>query len=93
MKRNDLVSMWENDGFKLVKHREVERGKVLWVLYAVYQEEGTEDYGRHFGILMVVDKETSEIVAHDIENQFDYSPSLGLESWFERHVQTGLGGI
>ena len=93
MNKQELISMWENDGFKVVKHREVEQEKHLWVLYAVYQPEGTEDYGRHFGMLLVIDKKTSKIIGHDLENQFDHSPSLGLESWFERHVREGIGEI
>jgi len=85
--------MWEKDGFKLVCHKEVERDNHLWRLYAVYQPASTIDYGRHFGMLIVACKRTREIVAHDLTNQFDYSPSLGLESWFERHLQKGLGNV
>jgi hypothetical protein len=93
MKLEEFLKWWEQDNIRLVKHREVEKANHRWILFAVYSAEERLEYGRHFGLLVVVEKRTEEIVAHDMENQLDYNPSLGLESWFERHVREGLGNV
>jgi len=100
MKIKDWIKFWEKDGFKLVLLKETEQDKVLWQLYSIHVPYEAEDYGRHMGALLAVDKKNKQIIAHDTTNDFvhggstvDRNPSQGIYSWFSRHVTAGLGGI
>jgi hypothetical protein len=93
VKLEDFINWWRQDGLHLVKQREVEKGGHRWIMFTVYSEESRVEYGRHFVLLVVVSKDTEEIVAHDMANQLNYDPMFGMDSWFERHVQEGLVNV
>jgi len=78
---------WENDGFQFIELESREQDKLLWKLFHVTSPYMTEDYGRHLVMILVMDKETNEILAHDVQNQ-DVWPNE--KEWFERHVRDGL---
>jgi len=97
MKYSEFVEMWKQDGFKLVKLKEVEKDKQRWLLFSVNCPYSAEEYGRHLGMLLVVDKRTEEILAHDLTNESYWAdpnspapPSQYIESWFERHLEEGF---
>jgi len=79
---------WEDDGFQLVELESREQKDLLWKLFHVTCPYSTEDYGRHLVMVLVIDKKSKEILAHDVKNQ-DFRTSEEIE-WFERHVQEGL---
>mgnify|MGYP000085342878 CR=1 FL=1 len=97
MKIEDFIRLWEQDGFKFVKLKEVEKRDLLWMLFSVNCPYSAEEYGRHLGMLLVVDKTTKEILAHDMTNESYWldpdqpaPPSQYIYDWFERHVREGL---
>jgi hypothetical protein len=97
MNEPELVAEWENDGFKLVKSKTVKKDGNEWVLYNVNSPYSTTNYGRHFGMLMVIDGNSGEILAHDMENEshfIDDTPkplASATEAWFDSHVRAGFG--
>jgi hypothetical protein len=93
VKLEDFMNWWQQDGLHLVKQRDVEKGNHRWILFTVYSKESRVEYGRHFVLLVVVSKDTEEIVAHDMANQLNYDSTFGMDSWFERHVQEGLVNV
>jgi hypothetical protein len=105
MKLEEWKQMWINDGFKMVKLNEIEQNdkQLLWVLFSIHVPYSAVEYGRHMGALLVVDKQSGEIMKHDTTNlqgETDepvVKPSREIYDWFDRHVTEGLpeiaGGI
>ena len=96
VKVKDWLSWWKKDGFKMVPLKETEKEKELWQLYSIKVPYDSE-YGRHMGALVVVDKKSNEILAHDTTNEWvhggldvDRNPSQAIYDWFDRHVGEGL---
>jgi len=85
---DDFRKMWEDDGFQLVELDSRERDNLLWKLFHVTSPYLTADYGRHLVMVLVIDKKTKEILAHDMKNQDLYR--INEIQWFERHVREGL---
>jgi len=98
VKLEEWKQMWENDGFRMVKLNEIEQNEkqLLWVLFSIHVPYSAEDYGRHMGALLVVDKRSSEVLKHDtinLQGEMDgpvVNPSRDIYEWFERHVTEGL---
>ena len=61
VKLSDWRKWWEDDGFKMVLLKEVEKENELWTLFSINLPYSAQDYGRHMGALCVIDKKTKEI--------------------------------
>ena len=85
---DDFRKMWEDDGFQLVELDSREQDDLLWKLFHVTSPYLTADYGRHLVMILVIDKKTKEILAHDMKNQDLFQ--INEMQWFERHVRVGL---
>ena len=85
---DDFRKMWEDDGFQLVELDSREQDDLLWKLFHVTSPYLTADYGRHLVMVLVIDKKTKEILAHDMKNQDLYR--VNEIQWFESHVKEGL---
>ena len=91
MKLRDFVKMWTDDGFRLSKQTQKTIGKQKWVLYNVNVPYFASDYGRHMAIIVVIDRETGEILAHDemntsLRNYPNHPWTQVTFEWFETQV-------
>lgn len=90
MKLESFRNMWERDGFSLTEHERRVRSDATWILVTVLSNQFTDEYGRHFGITLAVDK-NEEILAHDTINLRDSTnPTRETMRWFEENIKSGL---
>ena len=68
MPLEDFLNLWRKDGFKLVEieTKELEKGLVA-KRYNVYSDEFYEGYGRHLGIVVVLNR-SNRVVNHEVFN-------------------------
>ncbi len=100
-KLDDWKMMWEKEGFKMVELDNKEKANERWLLFSIHCPYDAEEYGRHLGALLVIDKTTGQIMKHDTTNQWvggtangpTTNPSREIYEWFNRHVKDGLGGL
>lgn len=86
----EFITIWQADGTKLKKEREVPYNGHLWFLYAVYFPESTEEYGRHAALLMKIDSKSRIILVHDFMNlsgEITTNYRQQVDEWFERHIK------
>ena len=89
MQLQGLINLWKQDGFEITEHdRRIQDG-ITWVLLTAYSRDFTDEYGRHMGLMVALDK--GEIVAHDFINLRDSTnPTRQTMEWFEENIQAGL---
>ena len=89
MSLDDFISMWQEDGTKLLEQdRRVVNGSI-WLLYAVYFPYSTDLYGRHMAMILKVDAITHVILKHDLKNIAGEDESnwrKTILAWFNSHV-------
>jgi len=81
----EFLKLWTEDGTKLVEHDRRNRNGFLWVLYGVYFPESRVEYGRHLALLMKINSQTNEILAHDMHNITGETIHREVD-WFLDHV-------
>ncbi len=89
VKLKDFINMWQVDGTKLVEQKRNQLNGHIWILYAVYYPESTNDYGRHSAMLLKVDKKTKIILLHDCKNisgEVNKNYRQGIDDWFKEHI-------
>jgi hypothetical protein len=95
MKLTDFKDMWQGNGAKLVEVREAEQKDTLWKLFSVIFPSSTQEYGRHTGLILAVDKKSGEIIGHEISNEYGEGAASWnrIDDWFNRHVMDGIGNV
>ena len=81
----EFLKLWTEDGTKLVEHDRRNRNGFLWVLYGVYFPESRVEYGRHLALLMKINSQTNEILAHDMHNITGETIHREVD-WFLDHI-------
>ena len=85
----EFLKMWTEDGTRLIEEERQSINGTIWLLYAVYFPESTNDYGRHMGLLLKMDAKTEVILLHDLTNlsgELTKSYRQGIDDWFTRHA-------
>jgi hypothetical protein len=81
--------MWKKDGFSITEHERRAVNGLIWVLMTAYSRDFTDEYGRHFGLMVALDKD--EIIAHDFINLRDSTnPTRETMDWFEENIRQGI---
>ena len=92
MTLTEFKAMWTSDGLMMVEEENRQVNGYRWLLFAITEPASTNDYGRHYGLLVVVDAE-EKILAHNFRNisSGDTRPyRQQVIQWFEEHIAEGL---
>jgi hypothetical protein len=88
--RIQMLRLWHRDGCKLMEHaRHVIHNGQIWILYDVHDPQGTQKFGYHFTLLIVIDGRTDIIIGSKV---IDICKSHIMQSDiddFEREMRTG----
>lgn len=62
-----------------------------WILYNVTEPHSTSNYGRHYGLYVVLNPK-GQIIAHNMHNTSNNGGNWlqQVTEWWERHVKDGL---
>ena len=89
IKLKDFLDLWMADGTKLIEQDRRSINGHIWLLYAVYFPESTNDYGRHSAMLMKIDAKTEVILLHDCKNlsgEITENYRQSIDEWFSEHA-------
>ena len=87
----EFRQMWERDGLRFIEEDRRVRADGIWVLYSVEEPSSTLDYGRHYGLIVVI--VDNQIMAHNFKNissNDGMSWRQQVQSWWEEHLIEGL---
>ena len=88
MRLQEFRRMWANCQMAELDRREAHGA--TWILYNVTEPASTSNYGRHYGMYVVLNP-AGQIIAHNIHNTSDGSNWLQqVNEWWERHIKEGL---
>lgn len=89
MQLQGLINLWKNDGFEITEHDRRIQGGLAWVLMTAYSRDFTDEYGRHFGLMVAL--QGNEIIAHDFINlRNSTNPTRETMEWFEENIRAGI---
>ena len=88
----EFRAMWEGDGLKFIEADRRQKDGAVWILYNVIEPESTQDYGRHYALIVVLGKH-EQLICHNFKNISDrpgkpWYPQI--EEWWEKHYEEGL---
>jgi hypothetical protein len=67
MNRIQMLRLWHRDGCKLVEHaRHVLHDSQTWILYRVYDPQGTRKFGNNFVLYIIIDGRTDTILGSEV---------------------------
>ncbi len=84
--------MWEKDNFKFTELGRKKKNGLTWILYSMNIPYHTDEYGRHMGMAVAIDK-TKNIMFHDTINMQSYDPNMTanwtqeIQNWFDKVVE------
>src|SRR3990172_2195157 len=82
--------MWSDCQLVEIDRREAHGA--LWILYNVTEPESTSNYGRHYGLYVVLNP-AGQIIGHNMHNTSDNQDGNWIKQvkeWWERHLIEGL---
>lgn len=91
----EFLHDWEKDDFIF---KELDRPRITreakWYLYGVKLPYSSMEHGCHTALMVAVDPDTLEVLAHNFKNvsgEADYSGWLHtVRDWWDEHVAEGL---
>lgn len=92
MKLAEFITMWEGDDLKMVEEERRIIDGATWILYSVTEVISTYDYGRHYALILVINKD-EEVFSYNFLNIRSRDPQPWrpqVQDWWERHIAEGL---
>lgn len=86
----EFLAMWQQDGTRLIEEdRRAGLEGTTWLLYSVEEPTMTIDYGRHYGLIVVLNT-AGVIIAHNIKNISSANATPWRKqvwAWYEEHYK------
>ncbi len=89
----EFLYQWEKDDFKFRQLGNKKTNEAEWFLYQVTLPYSSMAHGRHTALMLAINPETREVLAHNFKNVHTENESLwGKEiyGWWDEHVAEGL---
>jgi len=81
--------MWSDCQLVEIDRREAHNA--TWVLFNVTEPDSTSQYGRHYGLYVILNP-AGQIIGHNCHNTSDNGSNWiqQIREWWERHLVEGL---
>lgn len=89
---SEMIEAWSKEGVTLIEVTREDKDRATWILYKVTEPASTSDYGRHYALILAINK-AEEVVAHNFHNTSSHGSRSFFEQcldWWKEHLEEGL---